>query len=484
MARIAVGGFHIECSTYNPVMTAGPDFRALRSESLSASPYFAFLKNFPASFIPLVHVRAIAGGPVVRSYYETIKSELLQGLDGAGAIDGVYLAMHGALFVDGMEDAEGDLITAIRRKIGPDRMISVSYDLHGNVSQAVIDAIDMFSTYRTAPHIDVEETMRRSVSMLVEAIERRQTPFVVWCPIPVLLPGEQTSTLDEPAKSLYASLPSVEQETGAWDASLMVGYVWADEPRATAAAVLTGVEVSRLSAGAEQLASQYWDARHAFAFGSWTGSIEACIDRATQSPRRPFVIADSGDNPTGGGVGDRPDVLRALLERGRRNVIVAGIADAPATNMAYEAGVHGVIQAKIGATLDPRGGPPVSISGVVVHLAKAAQLSERLAVIAVQGVMLVLTATRRPFHNLGDFHAIGLEPELADIIVVKSGYLSPDMQALAKQDAMALSPGVVDQGIERLPRRRASRLIFPFDRALDWRPNARLSKRAPGRSEI
>ena len=92
--------------------------------------------------------------------------------------------MHGAVYVEGMEDAEGDWISATRELVGPDCPISVSYDLHGNVSQRIIDAIDMFSTYRTAPHIDVEETMRRSVSMLVNSLQSGIRPGVVWAPIP------------------------------------------------------------------------------------------------------------------------------------------------------------------------------------------------------------------------------------------------------------------------------------------------------------
>jgi microcystin degradation protein MlrC len=476
--RIAVGGLHIECSTYNPVLNGPEDFSILRGDGLSGSPYFAFLRDYPAEFTPLVHARAIAGGPVTGAFYGQINGELLRGLEAGGPFDGVYLAMHGAAKVEGLEDAEGDLIGAVRQVVGPACKIAVSYDLHGNVSQAVVDAIDVFSTYRTAPHTDVEETMRRSMGMLVRALRDGRSPFVVWCPVPVLLPGERTSTLHSPARELYAALPAIDARPGIWDASLMVGYVWADEPRATAAAVITGDDMEMSRAAAEALAGEYWRAREAFVFGAWTGSIIECVDRALASSSRPFVIADSGDNPTGGGVGDRPDVLRELLARGVSNAILAGIADAPATDAAYAAGVGAPIHMRVGAALDPAGGPPVEIKGVVVHLARAPSAADRRAVVAVGGLSIVLTARRRPFHRIDDFTALGLNPAAADIVVVKSGYLVPEIEALAAGDAMALSPGVVDQAVERLPRLRKAGPTFPFDRDFPWRPRARASARA------
>ena len=108
--------------------------------------------------------------------------------------------MHGAMFVEGMEDAEGDWVAAARACVGDDCPIAVSYDLHGNVTQRIIDAIDIYSTYRTAPHIDIEETMRRSVSMLVNSLQSGVRPGVVGAH-PGITAGERTSTDDEPAKA-------------------------------------------------------------------------------------------------------------------------------------------------------------------------------------------------------------------------------------------------------------------------------------------
>ncbi|MBY5441196.1 M81 family metallopeptidase [Rhizobium leguminosarum] len=476
--RIAVGGIHTECSTYNPVLNEEKDFRVVRGEALLAAPYFAFLRDYDAEFLPTIHARAIAGGPVSRATYEAFKGEFLERLKPMLPLDGLYLAMHGAMYVEGMEDAEGDWISAARALVGEDCTVSASYDLHGNVTQRIIDALDIYSTYRTAPHIDVEETMRRSVSMLVKSLRTGERPILLWAPIPVVLPGERTSTVDEPAKSLYDMLPGIDAIDGVWDASLMVGYVWADEPRATAAAIMTGTDRAVLEREAKRLARAYWDAREDFVFGCETGSLEECVERAIASPTAPVVLAESGDNPTGGGVGDRADVLAELIARGATGVVFAGIADKAATEACYAAGIGAELELSVGASLDTKGSKPVIARFTVKFLHETGDAADRQAVVSTGGIDLVLSAKRRPYHNIVDFTRLGLDPHQAKIIVVKSGYLSPELAPVANPNLMALSTGVVDQFVERLPRLRKQRPTYPFDKDFAFEPQVFLSARS------
>ncbi|MFF0947101.1 M81 family metallopeptidase [Rhizobium leguminosarum] len=476
--RIAVGGIHTECSTYNPVLNEEKDFRVLRGEALLEAPYFAFLRDYDAEFLPTIHARAIAGGPVSRVTYEAFKGEFLERLKPLLPLDGLYLAMHGAMYVEGMEDAEGDWISAARALVGKDCTVSASYDLHGNVTQRIIDALDIYSTYRTAPHIDVEETMRRSVSMLVKSLKTGERPSLLWAPIPVVLPGERTSTVDEPAKSLYEMLPGIDAIDGVWDASLMVGYVWADEPRATAAAIMTGTDRAVLEREAKRLARAYWDVRQDFVFGCETGSVEECVERAIASPTAPVVLAESGDNPTGGGVGDRADVLAELIARGAAGVVFAGITDKAATEACYAAGIGAELELSVGASLDTKGSKPVNCRFTVKFLHETSDPSDRQAVVSVSGIDLVLSAKRRPYHNIVDFTRLGLDPHRAKIIVVKSGYLSPELAPIANPNLMALSTGVVDQFVERLPRLRKQHPTYPFDKDFAFEPQVFLSARS------
>ena len=475
--RIAVAGLHIECSTYNPVLNGEVDFRVLRGPSMIKDQYFNFLTHFPAEFITILHARAIAGGPVERGIYEAWKAEIITGLKAAMPLDGVYLPMHGAMFVDGMFDAEGDFISAVRETVGPDVLISASYDLHGNVSQKIIDNLDMFSTYRTAPHIDVPDTMRRAVTMLVRALWTGVRPKLCWAPVPVLLPGERTSTQDEPVRSLYASIHEVEEPTGIWDASFQIGYVWADEPRSTACAIITGTEPSAMENAATRLAQDYWDMREDCVFGMETGSIEECVTRAITSPTHPVVLAESGDNPTGGGVADRAEVLAELIRQKAAGVVFAGITDKAATDKAYAAGVGASVALHIGASLDPSS-TPVDVEAEVLFLLDTDEPRLREAVVRIGGIDLVLSARRRPYHNLIDFTRLGLDPRTAKIVVVKSGYLSPELGPIANPGIMALSPGVVDQFVERTERRHTPRPTYPFDKDFAYSPLVKWSARA------
>ncbi|MBK1794408.1 M81 family metallopeptidase [Devosia sp. WQ 349] len=475
--RIAVAGLHIECSTYNPVLNRQADFRTLKGPAMLKDIYFDFLTHFPAEFVTIFHARAIAGGPVARDTYETWKTEILGGIKAALPVDGVYLPMHGAMFVEGMFDAEGDFIAAVREVVGPDVLISASYDLHGNVSQKIIDNLDMFSTYRTAPHIDVQDTMRRAVTMLVRALRTGVKPVLGWVKVPVLLPGERTSTQDEPARTFYTTIHETEEPMGIWDASFQVGYVWADEPRSTACAIVTGTDKAALEVAAKSLAQKYWDLREEFVFGMEVGSIEECVAKAIASPTAPVVLAESGDNPTGGGVSDRAEVLAELIKQNAQGVVFAGITDKAATEAAYAAGVGAKVQLHIGASLDPAS-TPVDAEAVVKFLLETDDAKLREAVVTIGGIDLVLSIRRRPFHNIIDFTKLGLDPKTAKIVVVKSGYLSPELGPIANPGIMALSPGVVDQFVERTERKHTPRPTYPFDKNFAYTPEMKWSQRA------
>jgi microcystin degradation protein MlrC len=477
--RIAYGGIGIECSTYSRIRARTEDFEILRGEALANSERFAFLKKYAVSFHPTVVAQAVPGGPVDKATYDAIKVDFLKQLHALLPLDGLFLPMHGAMFVDGMQDAEGDWMESARKVVGPKCLLSASYDLHGNVSQRVVDNIDMFSAFRTAPHIDKEETMQRACNMLLRCLDQHIRPTLVWAPIPVLMPGERSSTDWQPAKRLWAQLPKLNQEAGVLDVSLLVGYVWADEPRSNACAVVTGTAPATEKKIAIDLAQQYWDARKEFQFGTETGTIDECIQRAMKATTHPAILADSGDNPTGGGTSDRAEVLERLLHYKAQNVVFAGITDRPATDACYKAGIGARLPLSIGATLDPLGSKPVKATAKVIFLLPAATPRLREAVVQIEGVTLVLCAQRRPYHDIVDFTRLGLQPSSYKIIVVKSGYLSPELGPLANPSLMALSEGAIDQDIVHLPKNRFRKPSYPFVNDLTFTPRAIMSARAP-----
>lgn len=484
VARIAYGGIGIECSTYSRIRAHLADFTILRGAEADNSKRFQFLKqHYPTiPFMPTLVAAATPGGPVAADTYRQIKAEFLQRLEALLPLDGLYLPMHGAMFVEGMQDAEGDWYEAARKVVGPKCLMSASYDLHGNISRRIIDNLDALSAFRTAPHIDREETMVRATDMLVHCIRDRVRPTLVWSTVPVLMPGERSSTEWNPGKRLWAQLPALNRTPGVLDVSMLVGYVWADEPRSGASVVVTGTDLPNEERVAKGLAQQYWDARKEFAFGTETCSLNDCVERAMKSTTSPVVLADSGDNPTGGGNGDQATVLEALLKAGAKGVVFGGITDHPAVEACYNAGVGQTIPLTIGGTLDPEASKPVKVEATVKALLANVPPERREAAVQVAGVTLILSAYRRPYHLIADFTKLGVDPKAAKILVVKSGYLEPEIKAIANPNLMVLTDGAINQDIVHLPRNRYRPPTYPFVEDLTYTPKVYVSARAPNRS--
>ncbi|MCC6804806.1 MAG: M81 family metallopeptidase [Anaerolineae bacterium] len=468
MFRIAVGGIATESCTFSPLPTRLSDFILRRGqEVLDAYP---FLSKSEAEYLPILHARALPGGSVETATYLALKHEFLDKLEAALPLDGLFLDMHGAMNVAGMDDAEGDWITAARQIVGADCLISGSFDLHGNISVREAAALDMLSAFRTAPHIDYMETRERAFGLLVRALTSGVRPHVLRLPVPVVLPGEKTSTEWEPGASLYATLAEQSAVPGVWDASIFVGYVWADEPRASATIEITGTDDAAMRREAETLARRYWDARDKFAFGVQSGTIDECIAWALAAPEMPVIISDSGDNPTAGGAGDVPIFLERLIAHDVPDAVVACIGDAPATEICYKAGVGAEVELRLGGKLDPVTSKPLPVKGTVKFLLETDEMSERQAVVQVGGVLVIVAQRRRPFHYISDFQKLGIEPSEHKLIVVKVGYLVPELKAAAAKAFLALSPGAVDQDIERLPFQRMTRPMYPLDKGMTWTP--------------
>lgn len=476
--RIAVGGIHIESCTFSPLLSIEKDFQILRGEKLLKN--YGFISKFPdVELVPFLRARALPGGPVKKEFYEKIKEEFLDGLKGKGPWDGIFLHWHGAVNVQGMDDAEGDLLVAIRDIVGTECLISANYDLHGNISRRVMENLDMLSAYRTAPHVDWYETIERAFTMLVDCLRKEIKPYKAFIRVPILLPGEQTSTQWEPAASLYKLLPEVIKETGIMDASILIGYVWADEPRASASVVAIGIDPKAVNNAAFKLAKAFWDVRRQFKFGMSAGTIDECIRWALESEEHPVVISDSGDNPTAGGTGDETCFLERLLALKTSDVVYASIADPAAVDICEKAGISAKVALSLGGKYDPLNSRPLKISGTVLAIHTAPWVlfdtgptgeTNRMAVLQVDGIKIIITERRTPFLKIADFRQLNIDPYEHKIVVIKIGYLEPELRQMAAKSFLALSPGAVNQDIEGTPYRRIKRPMFPFDRNMDWNP--------------
>lgn len=481
--RIGIGGIAIESSTFSPLHSTVADFHILRGDDIVANyPYFengTFEGRDDVTWFGTLKARSLPGGAVTAAAYAEMKTELLDRLREVLPLDGFFFDIHGAMSVVGMDDAEGDLITDIRAIVGPDCIISTGMDLHGNVTETEVANIDIFTAYREAPHIDAMETKARAVRNLLACLDSGTRPYRAWQRIPVGLPGERTSTFWEPGLSVYGKLKESDGVPGVLDASLWVGYVWADQPRNSATTVVTGTDPEAIAAEAAKIAKRYWDARAEFDFGVATGDADWTIDQALAASQKPAVISDSGDNPTAGGAGDIPLMAQRLLARpeiasGERTALLASLMNATAVKQAITAGIGAEITVTLGGANDPINGFALDVTGTVqsIHESDAINGGD-IVIIRSGGLSIIVPSRRIQFPMPESFDRFGIDLRDFDIVVIKIGYLDHEWEDLAPTRVLALTPGAVNQDIENLDFMRIQRPFFPLDREMDepdWTP--------------
>lgn len=471
--KIAIAGIATESCSFSPLSTRLEDFHLTRSYDAAFAELYSFLPQFTqVHIVGLLTAKAMPGGPAEPRAYTEIKDEILTGLERQLPLDGIYLDMHGAMIVAGIDDAEGDFCAAIRALVGSDCLISASYDLHGNISQRLMSNLDIITAYRTAPHIDVIETRERALSLLVRCLREKIRPQKALVKIPVGLPGEKTSTEWEPGRSIYQAIPREIDGRRVMDASIQVGYVWADEPRMSACAIAIGTDPCAIAESAQRLAQRFWRHRAAFRFGVEAYTVDDCIRRAMTEIEYPALISDSGDNPTAGGVGDVTCFLRRALALGPADLVYASIPDREAVQVCIRAGFDAEVELEIGGLLDTRNSRPLPIRGRVEFL--LLNKSNPHVLLRKDGIRIILTAQRTAFHRRQQFLNLGITPEAHQIVAVKVGYLVPELKAMARVAYLALSPGAVNQDIVSLPFKRIRRPCYPFDPDMNWTPQVQL----------
>ena len=478
LPRIAIAGLAIESSTFSPALTHEEAFHARVGEDVfSFYPFLSLdsLNRNRAAWIPTIRGHALPGGIVTREAYESLVNQTLDMLENNGPYDGLFFDIHGAMSVVGLDDPEGDFIIRVREVIGKETLISTVMDLHGNVSQRLAANTDLITCYRMAPHEDALESKKRAVDNLLERLEngKGKPAYKAWIPVPILLPGEKTSTRIEPGKSLYAAVAPAADQDGIIDAAIWVGYAWADEPRNHAVVMVTGDDEMAVKSTAESLAQRFWDAREAFEFVAPTATLDESLELALASTKHPFIISDMGDNPTAGGAGDVTWTLQEILKRPEfkrpdgPSLIYASIPGPGLIDKAVKAGIGAKVSGDVGATIDARFSPPIQLNGTVEAIEQGDIHAETEVVIKTGSVYVIVTKKRKPYHHEADFTRLGLNPRETDIVVVKIGYLVPELYDMRAGWIMALTPGGVDQDLERLGYKRIQRPMFPLDKNMD-----------------
>ena len=472
--RIAIAGLAIESSTFSPAKTVESDFKArVDDDVFSFYPFLekdSTLRN-KVNWIPTLRGHALPGGIVTRETYESLVDKTLEKLEKYLPYDGLFFDIHGAMSVEGIDDPEGDFIKKVRQIVGYDTVISTSMDLHGNVSYDLAKETDLITCYRMAPHEDAIESKRRAVTNLIERLEngKGKPLYKSRIEVPILLPGEKTSTRVEPAKSLYAKVDPETKKEGVLDAAIWVGYPWADEPRNHAVIMVTGDSKEQVKKSSEYLAKSFWNVKDEFEFIAPVGNLSESVDLAIETKTKPFIISDMGDNPTAGGAGDVTWTLDRLLKRKEfkksdgPSLIYASIPGPKLVEKAKKLKVGDYIEGYVGAEVDNRYSPPIFLKGYIRSIKKGDVNAKTEIVVQTGSIFTIVTEKRKPYHYIKDFTDLGLNPFVTDVIVVKIGYLVPELYNINKGWIMALTPGGVDQNIERLDYKRIKRPMFPMD---------------------
>lgn len=476
LPRIGIGGIAIECSTFSPAKTTIDGFRVSRGAEIMDTYHFMLPDSGivdRAVWLPALYARATPGGIVTRDAYETLTTEFLDSVKKNMPYDAFFFDIHGAMSVEGLPDPEGDLIMRLREVIGSKPIISTSTDLHGCVSYRLAQQSDIITTYRMAPHEDARISDQRAVVNLLDRLEQNlgKPKYKAWVKVPILLPGEKTSTRVSPGKELYAKVPEVADQEGVVDAGIWISYAWADEPRNHGVVVVIGDDKERVTEGAMYLAQSFWDVRNEFEFVAPTADLDICLNEAINSKLRPYFISDMGDNPTAGGAGDVTWTLhqlklnKKLMSSNGPNFIYGAIPGPELVDKAINAGIGKRVRGFAGAAVDNRYAGPVEIAGVVEAIQNTK--GNRKVVIKMGSMHIIVTEKRTPYHYEKDMLALGLDPNKADIVMVKLGYLVPDWYRIQKGWMMAHTRGGVDQDVEKLPYKGIERPMFPLDTDFD-----------------
>lgn len=487
--RIAIASLMQETNTFSPIPTDIALFESyylLRGDELFTG-YDGAHVEVPAMIevleqagytpVPLLAGYAAAAGPVTRPAFDRMVGEIEERLAGAGPVDGVLLALHGALVVEDAPSGDTEIIERVRRCLPQGVPIGVTFDLHAHVTPGMLLPDTFIIGYKEYPHIDMYETGARAASLMVDTLEGRRHPVMALEKRPLLVPAVNGRTTDGPLSSVAAAARSSEAANEVLHASIFPVQPWIDVPDlGFAALVCADGDADTARAVAKRLADMAFDSRREFALGL-TPLAEAIRIGLTSDGMT--LVSDSGDAPTGGAAADSPAVLRALLaggaDRADRLSLIT-LCDPAASRAAHVAGSGAEMEFALGNGLTGGGDGPVSVTARILSVSDGTYkmldpgtrgLSIRMGPTAVLGVGAIRILVRSEPSTEWDtamFRSQGLDPATAALVFVKSpSHFRATFGPLAARILIADTPGATCADVRKLPYRKVTRPLFPLD---------------------
>ncbi|MCG9132678.1 M81 family metallopeptidase [Candidatus Poribacteria bacterium] len=489
--RIAVGCIGHETNTFSPVATTLDNFKkgsyyrgdeiitAFRGTRTITGGFLDIAEHFNLQPVPLLWAFATPSGMVEHRAYETLKAEFLDLLQNAGQLDGVLLDLHGAMVTDAFEDAEGDLIHAVREIVG-ETWIVTTLDLHANITAQMADSSDVIIGFDTYPHIDCYERGFEAGQLLFGMNEGKIQPTMAYRQLPLLTAPPAQCTMKAPMTDVLKTLHALETKPGVVTATLSMGFPFADiRDAGVSILVTTNGDMALAEEYADKFASDIWEMRTAFTFNLHT--VESVIELANQTDGKPIILADGADNPGGGGPCDGTTILQKFIEADVQDAVIAVIADPESVAQAVTAGVGNRAQLDVGGKTDTQHGAPVALTGYVKTLSDGRFTLKgpmgrgtignmgKTAVIQVGGVEIILTERRIQPYDAEVLRSVGIEPQARKLIALKSAvHFRADYTPIAHQILDVDTPGVHSPNLFNYDYQKLRHPIYPLDSTVTY----------------
>ena len=500
--RILIGGMNHESNSLNPIITGEDDFVVFRGNEIlekARLPHYSItgimdtLQEAGAEIIPAALTRAVPNGVVSASFYNKFKKEFLDRSQAAlekGPIDGICLALHGSMKVEGLGCAEGDLCSALR-KIFPLVPFTAALDMHATMTEDFLKSVDGFVGYKTAPHIDCAETGIHAARILLKALGEKQKIHTVCQQIPMLVAGEKSETSAQPMVSLIEKCSTAEKIPGMEAVSLLMGFPWADNENNSVSVLVTYISGSgeeeaeasmraRAETTARDLAAAFWNSRKEFTFSVESYNTAQALEAAykyAENGERPVFLSDSGDNPTAGAAGDSTDLLEAIIrtmERADRlptPFLYSGFFDAPAAAACVRAGAGAELNITLGGNWDTVKGKQIPLKVKVEKIRRDyGPFHADLILISHRNLLITVTSKHIGFGDEDLLPSLGINAAEYCLVAVKLGYLEPCFKEIAKRAVMAITRGCSNEDLESIPYKKIRRPLYPLDPDMSWEP--------------
>ncbi|MBI4876952.1 MAG: M81 family metallopeptidase, partial [Acidobacteria bacterium] len=373
--RIAVGGILHESNSFYPAPTRLADFRIERGPGIALqhaagageiAGYFEGAKRYGFDLYPTLHASATPGGPVEAAAFDALTGELIRLLKAASGLDGVLLALHGAMVSEKFPHGDAEIVRRVRAAMGPAFPIVVTHDFHANISPEIVEQSTVLVGYKTNPHIDQRERGLKAAEIVSRIVRGEIQPTQSIAKPPMLYNIRFQNTNLEPLAPIVEETRRLERDPRFLAATVAGGYQYADAPAmGVSAVVVTNHDAALARSEAERLGQMLWATRDRLKLR--LPDAAAAVEQALAADAFPVVLVEMGDNIGGGSAGDATFILGELLRRKAQGWVEV-IADPEAVKTAARLGIGAEFDQMVGGSTDRLHGEPERIRGRVKSL--------------------------------------------------------------------------------------------------------------------